>query len=72
MPLLHGFSMQGWRHEFEGWGVGSMHLKVGGVNTVKTLKFEKGKMWGCLTPPPAPMVAPPLGVCVCGGGVITR
>jgi len=29
----------------------------GGVNTVKTLRFEKGA-----TPPPAPMVAPPLAV----------
>jgi len=40
-------------------GGGSMHWKVwGGVNTVKTLKFEREKCGGCMTP--APMVAPPL------------
>jgi len=33
-----------------------MYWKVWGVNAVKTLKFEKVGM----TPPPAPMVAPPL------------
>jgi len=44
---------------------GSVHWKVVGggvVNTVRTLTFEKGG--GCMTPPPAPMVAPPLGITV--------
>jgi len=33
-------SLQGRRHEFEGGR--SIHWKVGGVNTVKTLHFGKG------------------------------
>jgi len=48
-------SVQGRRHKFEGWGVNA--LEVGGVNTVKTLKYEKGG--GCMTPL-ASMVALPL------------
>jgi len=42
--------MQEWRHEFEMEGIG--------VNTVKTVKFEKGT-WE-VHDPPAPMVVPPL------------
>jgi len=42
--------------EFEGGG--SMHWKAG-VNTVKTLTFEKGEG---VHDPPAPIVAPPLTV----------
>jgi len=38
-------------------GGGSMHWKVWGVNTVKTLKFKK--RWGCMTSLLPPMVAPP-------------
>jgi len=62
-------------HVFLEWGVGGnkeANLKVGaegggvnalegwGVNTVKTLKFEKGG--GCIYPPPASMVVPPLAL----------
>jgi len=38
---------------------GATNLKVGGgVNTVKTQKIKKGGE--CMTPPPAPIVVPPL------------
>jgi len=41
---------QGRRHQFEGAGGGGVNALEGvGVNTVKTLKFEKGA--GCMTPP---------------------
>jgi len=52
---------------------GATNLKVGGqcigrcgVNTVKSLTFEKGG--GCMTPPPVSMVAPTL----MGGGLKSR
>jgi len=50
-------SNQGRCHEFEGGGVNALEVKE--VNTVKKLKFEKGGV--CMTPPPAPIVALPLG-----------
>jgi len=39
-------------------GGGGQCIGRWGVNTVKTLRFEKGG--GCMTPPSAPMVAPPM------------
>jgi len=49
---------QGRLHEFEGGAVNALDGGWGGeVNTVNTLKFEKGG--GCMTPQ-SPMVAPPL------------
>jgi len=40
-----------------------------GVNTVKTLKIEKGGE--CLPPPSAPMVAPPLTTTYAGVGEVS-
>jgi len=50
-------SPQGRGHEFEGRGVSALESGKWGVNTVKTIKFEK--VGWCMTPP-AFMVAPPL------------
>jgi len=50
-------STQGRHHEFEGGGGWVNVLESGVVNIVKTLQFVKVE--GCMTPPPAPMVAPP-------------
>jgi len=37
-------------------GVTALKNRGGGINAVKTLKFEKDV--GCMTPSPAPMVVP--------------